>query len=105
MAGNWFEAGPISIPATTDMAFGVTVTNVGFSSPTVSTSRAYDITDSDNVTAVTGTVLSGSASISTSTWTTPIILPAAADKSYRIETDISDSGNTITLVLFVNVPY
>lgn len=102
---HWFEAGPITVPDTTEMAHVVGVTTLGLTAPSVVATRAYDITDKRAEQNVSADVLSGGASISTTQWVTPLITPASTHRKYRVETDILDSGNTITLVLFVNVVY
>ena len=102
---KWYEAGIIPQHTGATDAYSVTVTSASLVSPTVSTSRAWDITDNDAVTDVSGTILSGSASITTSLWTTPLITALTAGQRYRVETDISDSGTTKVFVLFVNCDY
>lgn len=101
---NWWEVGTETLPSTATKAFDAGVSNIGFSSPSVSTSRAWDISDKSNVVSADG-LLSGAATISTTTWTTPLLTPGAANKEYRIETDITDGSETITLVMFLKVPY
>ena len=102
----WFEAGTTHLHSGATWPFSVTVTSIGFTSPTVSSSAIYNVTDPDNISAdLSGTLLSGSASISTTTWTTPQVTGLTAKNVYRLETVITDSGNTLPIVLYVECPY
>lgn len=102
----WYHAGTIAIPNGSTAIFSVTIAaSVGLTSPSVSTSYATDVTDPDSPTDVSGTVIAGAgASITTTTWTTPAITPAAANKKYEIYTMISDSGSLWGFGLTVIVP-
>ena len=103
---QWWEAGPVLLNSGSTWSFSVQVTSVGFSSPSVSSSAIYNVTDPDNISAdLSGTLLSGSASISTTTWTTPLITGLTAKNVYRLTTSITDSGKTLMLGLYVECPY
>lgn len=104
-APYYWEAGPVPAHSGSDIAYAVGASNVGLTSPTVSGTVVYDETDPDAEELVTGTVVTGSASVSTTTWTTPLIGSMTAGKRYRVETTVSDSGNTHVFVLFVECKY
>lgn len=82
----------------------VDVTAFGMSSPSIDGTTCYDITDPDNVSDVSGSVLTGTASVSTTSLTTRILTPAANNKSYKIVTTITDGTNTHVVSAFVRVP-
>jgi len=82
----------------------VDVTAFGLSSPSIAATVCDDITDPDNISDVSGTVLSGAATISTTSLTTRILTPAAAGKRYKIITTITDGSSTHVVSSFVEVP-
>ena len=102
----YWEAGSIDHHSGATHPHSVNVTSVALSSPTVSASYIYNVTDPDNISSdLSGTLLSGSASISTTTWTTPAITGLTAQNVYRVETHISDSSNVHVVALIVECPY
>lgn len=100
-----FEIGTFDHHSGASQAYSFDVTKRSYSSPSVSTSRAIDITDENNPSTVTGTVLTGTASITTTTYTTPTIRSLTAGNTYRIETDITDDSGTDVLVTVWTCPY
>ncbi len=82
----------------------VDVIAFGLSSPSIGTSTCDDITDPDSISDVSGTVLSGTATISTTELVTRILTPAAADKKYRLKTTITDGTSTHVVAAIIKVP-
>lgn len=103
-APYYYEAGPIPAHSGSDLAYTVSATNLSLTSPSVSSTAVYDETSGTD-TDVTSTVVTGTASISTTQWTTPLIGSMTAGKRYRVESTITDSGNTYILVLYIECKY
>ncbi|MCB0128705.1 MAG: hypothetical protein KDE58_40850 [Caldilineaceae bacterium] len=74
--------------------YSVTTTNYG-SSPSSVSIVAKDITDAHNPTVVTGSVLSGSASVSGDVITLPLLHSLTAGHKYKIEVMFTDSNSNV----------
>ncbi len=72
---------PIIIPAT-------------YPSPSSPVCKLYDVTVKGTETDVTATNLSGSASITDGTLTTPLVISLVAGRVYRLEAQYVSGGNT-----------
>ena len=74
--------------------YSVTTTPWG-STPASVTVVAKDITDPYNITTVTGTVLSGSASVNGDVITLPAVTALTAGHKYKVEVKFTDSNSNV----------
>ncbi len=105
MSDHWWEFASIRQPSSAIPAYAIIAVNAINTGATVAASRMLDVTDPDNPTDVSGDVLTGAATIAGTTITTPLIGQLTADKRYRLEIDVTDSGQTITIAGIIHCPY
>jgi hypothetical protein len=87
---------PVTQAAGTKEAIAYSVTVPSGRSPLSSLSnKIYDITDADNITETTSTMMSGSASASGLVYTTKKISGLVSGQTYRVDCQYTDTnGNT-----------
>jgi hypothetical protein len=105
MSDHWWEFASIRQPSTAIPAYAIIAENAINAGSTVAESRLLDVTDPDNPADVSSTLLTGSAIIVGTTITTPLIGQLTADARYRLEIDVTDSGQTITVAGIIHCPY
>jgi hypothetical protein len=79
------------------------VSNIA-SSPTSPTNAATDITDDESESDVSGTVLSGSASVAGDVITSQLVSSLTAGQDYRIAYTFTLSGNTLGAYFILHCP-
>lgn len=80
-------------------SYDVDLSDIASSGWAVSSTDGFDITNPDSHSDVTGTIISGSGSVSGGTLTTALVTALTEGNTYEVRTTMTLSGNTHIIVL------